>query len=86
MKLHSELPVYKASYDLLFEIFRFTKEFGKAFKYTVGEKLKNETIKLITLLYRANSQKDKQNTLQTAREHIVIQTLLVKRFNLQFLM
>ncbi len=28
MGLHQELPVYKASYDLLVEIFRFTKEFS----------------------------------------------------------
>ena len=44
MALYYDLPVYKASYDLLLEIFRFTKEFGKEFKYTVGEKLKNETV------------------------------------------
>lgn len=40
MAFSSELPVYKDSYDLLIEIFRFTKEFGKEFKYTVGEKIK----------------------------------------------
>jgi len=49
--------VNKASYDLLLEIFRFTKEFGKEFKYTVGEKLKNETIELITLIYQAENCK-----------------------------
>ena len=38
MGLHNELPVYKASYDLLLEIFQFTKDFSKDFKYTVGER------------------------------------------------
>jgi hypothetical protein len=33
MALHYELPVYKATYDLLLEIFKFTKEFGKEYKY-----------------------------------------------------
>jgi len=28
----------------LLAIFRFTKEFGKEYKYTVGESLKKETI------------------------------------------
>lgn len=46
----NELPVYKASYDLLIEIFRFTKDFKKEYKYTIGESLKKETIELITLI------------------------------------
>jgi len=29
MAPYSELPVYKATYDLLLAIFRFTKDFGK---------------------------------------------------------
>ncbi len=37
MALHYELPVYKACYDLLLEVFRFTKGFSKEYKYTVGE-------------------------------------------------
>jgi hypothetical protein len=35
MVLQNELPIYKATYDLLLEIFKFTKEFGKEYKYTV---------------------------------------------------
>jgi hypothetical protein len=41
MAQYDELPVYKATYDLLLEMFRFTKEFSKDFKYTVSESLKN---------------------------------------------
>ncbi len=44
MENYDELPVYKASYDLLLEIFRFTKEFTKEYKYTIGESLKKETV------------------------------------------
>ena len=49
-------------------MFKFTKEFGKEYKYTVSESLKNHTIDLLTLIYRANSRKDKQEVLQEARE------------------
>lgn len=63
--------MYKATYDLLFAIFQFTKNFSKEYKYTVGESLKKETIELITHIYRANTRKDKVETLQVAREHIV---------------
>jgi len=78
MKLHNELPVYKATYDLLLEIFKFTKEFGKEYKYTVGESLKKQTIDLLTLIYRANSRKDKQEVLQEARELIEVIRLFVR--------
>ena len=78
MSTYDELPVYKATYDLLLEMFRFTKDFSREYKYTVGESLKKETIELITLIYRANSRPDKQATLQTAREHIEVIRLLVR--------
>jgi len=78
MARYDELPVYKASYDLLVEIFRFTKNFKKEFKYTVGESLKKETIELITLIYRANSKKDKHGVLQEARERIEVIRLFIR--------
>ena len=71
MAKYDELPVYKASYDLLLEIFRFTKEFNREFKYTVGESLKKETLELITLIYRANSVKEKRETIKLARVYVV---------------
>ena len=37
MALYSDLPVHKSTYDLLLAIFYFTKDFGKEYKYTVGE-------------------------------------------------
>jgi hypothetical protein len=54
MKLHSDLPVYKITCDLLLGIFEFTKSFSKEYKYTVGESLKKETIDLLILIYRVN--------------------------------
>ena len=47
MKLHSDLPVYKAMYDLLIRIFRFIKDFRKEYNYTVGGTLKKEIIALL---------------------------------------
>lgn len=78
MKLHSDLPVYKSSYDLLLEIFQFTKEFTKEYKYTVGESLKKETIDLLVLIFRVNTRKDKEVVLQEARERIEVIRLLIR--------
>jgi hypothetical protein len=46
---YKDLPIYKASYDLLIEIFKFTKEFKKEYKYTIGESIKNEGMSMMTL-------------------------------------
>ena len=78
MARYNELPVYKASYDLLLEIFRFTKNFNREYKYTIGESLKKETLELITLIYRANSKKDKFQIIQEAREKIEVIRLFVR--------
>ena len=78
MKLHSDLPVYKSTYDLLIGIFQFTKDFGKEYKYTIGESLKKETIDLLTLIYRANIKKDKQEVIQEARERIEVIRLFIR--------
>ena len=76
--MHYDLPVYKACYDLLMEIFMFTKGFSKEFKYTVGESLKKETIELLTLIFRANSRRDKDEVLQEARERIEVIRLFIR--------
>jgi len=78
MAKYDELPVYIASYNLLLTIFRFTKNFSKEYKYTVGESLKKETLELITLIYRSNSKTEKFETLQEAREKIEVIRLLIR--------
>jgi len=57
MSMYNELPVYKATYDLLLEMFTFTKDFGKEYKYTVEESLKKETVELISHIYRVGTKK-----------------------------
>jgi hypothetical protein len=78
LALFSDLPVYKATYDLLLAIFRFTKDFSKDYKYTVGESIKKETTELLTLIYRANVKRDKNEVLQEARERIEVIRLFIR--------
>jgi hypothetical protein len=59
MAQYNELPVYKATYNLLLAIFQFTKDFSREYKYTVGESLKKETIELLRFIYCANSKTQK---------------------------
>jgi hypothetical protein len=78
MATFDNLPVYKACYDLLVEIFRFTTGFSREYKYTLGEKLKNETIDLITNIFWANTAQQKFDILQKARENIEIIRLYMR--------
>lgn len=78
MGLYEELPVYKASYDLLLEIYRFVRNFSKEFKYTIGENLKTEGVELIKLIYLANSRQEKVETIAQARERVEMLRLYLR--------
>ena len=78
MAQYNDLPVYKACYDLLLEIFQFTKNFTREYKYTIGESLKKETTELLTKIFRVNVRKNKVQILQEAREHIEVVRLYVR--------
>jgi hypothetical protein len=40
MSLYYELHVFKANYDLQLNLFQFTANFKREYKYTITEKLK----------------------------------------------
>ncbi len=70
MSNYNHLPVYKVSYELLVELFRYTKNFSKEYKYTIGESIKKEILEMIRNIYRANSVQNKRAVLQSSRENI----------------
>ncbi|MBU1369588.1 MAG: four helix bundle protein [Bacteroidetes bacterium] len=78
MGIYENLPVFKASYDLLLNIYQFTGKFTREYKYTLGEKIKNETLLLLVLVYRANSSKNKVEILQNAHEQIELIRLMIR--------
>lgn len=55
MAIYSSLPVYKDSYALTLELFAFTRTFPREYKYTLGERIKNQSLDLITRIYDANA-------------------------------
>lgn len=68
MALYSELPVYKASYQLLHKIVGMSVSWQRDYRYTLGQELKQELIDLLILQFRANSRADKYDSLSLARE------------------
>ena len=78
MAIYDTLPVYKVSYDFLLDLFKFTKNFDREYKYTLGEDLKKETTALISNIYRANSSQSKKELLQSARENLEVVRLYLR--------
>jgi four helix bundle protein len=75
------LPVYKASYDLFVYSFQLVGNLRKDYKYTVGEKLKNEIMDLMMNIYRANKRRDAKEKIERvvkAQESIEVVRILFR--------
>ncbi len=57
MAQYNHLNIYKASFDFLVGLSQQLKHFQREYRYTIGEKLTNNSIEFIALIYKANSAK-----------------------------
>jgi len=78
MAHYDTLPVYKASYDMMLLVFEYCHHLAKEYKYTLGERIKNETLELLLNIYKANSTFDKTPLLEKAHENIEVIRLLFR--------
>ena len=63
MALYFNLPVYKDSYELLLMIFQNSSKLPKNYKYTLGERLKNEATEVLVAIFEASQSKDKNKAV-----------------------
>ena len=63
MGLYYNLPIYKQTYDFILQVFHITKDFGREYKYTLGQDMKKEAISLVRNIYRANKNYNKKEYL-----------------------
>lgn len=78
MALYENLPVYKAAYDLLLDSFRMCKNLERDFRYTIGEKLKQDIMDIMVDIYKANATTEKTSVLASARERLVVVKLQIR--------
>jgi hypothetical protein len=78
MAIYDNLPVFKASYDLLLEIYRLSENLKRDYRYTLGENLKQETMAMMVNIYKANSVEDKTALLGETREKLVAVKLYIR--------
>ena len=78
MAQYRHLPIYKQTYDLLLRTMTATKDFPREYKYTLGQKMKDELIDLVILIYRANSAADKETHIQSIVERVQAIQLIMR--------
>lgn len=78
MALHSNLPIYKVSYDLLQLVADVTQHYPRNFRISVGGKLRDECVEVLVLIYRANVATDKRPHLVELLERLQVLELLLR--------
>lgn len=71
MALFYDLPVYKATYDVLVELFQMVQKMPREHKFVLGEKMKDECMDIFLDIYQANTQADKREYLREAQLHLL---------------
>jgi hypothetical protein len=59
MARYQHLKIFQDVYDLNLEIHRRTEKFPRAHRFSMGERLKNITLDILTLVVKANSSREK---------------------------
>lgn len=78
MAQYQHLPIYKLTYDILLRTMVATKDFPREYKHTLGQKIKDELMELVILIYRANSATNKQQHIESIMERIQAIQLLMR--------
>jgi hypothetical protein len=78
MALHTQLPIYKVAYDLLDVVTDLAKNMPRDFKASIGGKLRDEVVEIVTLIFRANTAREKAPHLQDLLERLQVAELLLR--------
>ena len=78
MATHTQLPIYKAAYDLLDVVTDFVKHMPRDFKQSIGGKINAECIEITVLVFRANVAHDKEPHLIELLERLQVAELLIR--------
>ena len=78
MALASTLPIYRVTYELLQVVTRITKDMPRDYKQSLGNKVREECVELVVLIYRANCARDKRHHLEALQERLQVVVLLLR--------
>lgn len=82
MALYFNLPVYKESYDLLLQIFECSAKLPREYRYTLGERLKNESTDILLQIFEASHFDgiQKKSAIENALLHLEKCRLYIRLF------
>lgn len=72
------LQIYKSGYDIMVELHRYAETMPRAHRYTIGERIKNESISLAVNTYRIGQNREVERNKSYAVENIEIIRLLLR--------
>jgi hypothetical protein len=79
MAQYKHLPIYKTTYELLEMVTKKTKDFPRDFKYSLGDKIRNECIELVIFIYKANTiRQQRKEHLQQIIERVQVIELMLR--------
>lgn len=78
MALTEQLPVYRDVYRLILLIYRYTRNFPREYKYTLGQEMKRDAIMLVRSIYRANRSESKRQWLEEFLDNFEILKLEIR--------
>lgn len=78
MGLHYNLPIYKATYNLLREVVKASRNMPKDVKQAVGNVLRDECIGVSLMIYRANVSQNKESHIVALIERLQVIELFLR--------
>jgi 23S rRNA-intervening sequence protein len=78
MALHTELPIYKAAFNLLDTVTDLTAQFPRNFRASMGEQIRLECVRTLTAVARANIARDKSPHLEVLLESLHVIEILMR--------
>lgn len=71
MAIYTNLPVFKATYQLLLDVSQMSPHLPRDCRYTLGQELRSRLMEIMVLIYRANSTRQKGSLISQMRQTVV---------------
>ena len=72
------LHIFKRGYDIMVELHRYAETMPRAHRYTIGERIKNESISLAVASYRIGHDRDEKENKAVAAENVEVIRLMLR--------